>query len=388
MKTAAALVILLGGAAAIGQQPAAPPAGPAPGAQQGGRGGTPLSPAQAAAVTAANVDTALQAQIRAAAAAQTALLEASLTQPVNQADLRAKAQALADAETKLALARADLLVTVQQALRPLDTTQAIAALSGRAGGGGRGGPPVPDNYDGFVSLFDGRTLEGWNGDPMFWSVKDGALHAESTPEKVVGGVIPGNTFLIWKGKVRDFELKVDYRFVGNGNSGVQIRSRMSGPQGGAERPWGVSGYQLDMVTAGGTGSGVFYTEGGGFGLTPQGMAMRAFEGPDRAVQMRQIGSLGTSVADAIKPGPDWNTYHIIAHNNLIVAFINGRMVAMLVDDNRSGAQYARDGLLALQMHAGQPFSVEFKNVYLKEIKPENLPATPLPAGQGRGGGRQ
>jgi hypothetical protein len=344
---------------AIGQQPAAPP----------------LTPAQSAAVGAANVNTALLPHIQAATAAQAALVEASLTQPLNQADLRARAQALADAETKLAIARADLLASVQQALRPLDTTQAIAALSGR--GGGRGGPVVPDNYDGFVSLFDGKTLDGWNGDPMFWSVKDGVLHAESTPDKVVGGVIPGNTFLIWKGKARDFELKVDYRFVGNGNSGVQIRSRMSGPdpQRG-ERPWGMSGYQLDMVTAGGTGSGVFYTEGGGFGLTPQGMAMRAFEGPDRAVQMRTIGGLGTNVADAIKPGPEWNTYHIIAHNNLIVAFVNGRMVAMLVDDNRSGPQYAQDGLIALQMHSGQPFAVEFKNVYLKEIKPESLPATP------------
>ena len=258
--TAAALVVLLSSAVGIGQQPAAPAAGQAPGAQQAGRGAAPLTPAQATAVEAANVNVALQPQIQAVTAAQTALLEASLTQPVNQADLRARAQALADAETKLALARADLLVTVQQALRPLDPAQAFAALSGR--GGGRGGPPVPDNYDGFVSLFDGRTLDGWNGDPMFWSVKDGALHAESTPEKVVGGVIPGNTFLIWKGKVRDFELKVDYRFVGNGNSGVQIRSRMSGPdpQRG-DRPWGISGYQMDMVTAGGTGSGVFYTEG-------------------------------------------------------------------------------------------------------------------------------
>jgi hypothetical protein len=377
--TAAALVVLLGGAVGFGQQPAAPPAGQGQGAQPGGRGAAPLTPAQATAVETANVNTALQPQIQAVTAAQAALLEASLTQPVNDADLRARAQALADAETKLALARADVLVTVQQSLRPLDTAQAIVALTGR--GGGRGGPPVPDSSDGFVSLFDGRTLDGWNGDPMFWSVKDGALRAESTKDKVVGDVIPGNTFLIWKGKVRDFELKVDYRFIGNGNSGVQVRSRMSGPdpERAAERPWGVSGYQLDMVTAGGPGSGVFYTEGGGFGLTQQGLAMRAFERPDGTVQMRTIGSLGTSVADAIKPGPEWNTYHIIAHNNLIVAFINGRMVAMLVDDNRSGPQYAQDGLLALQMHTGTPFAIEFKNVYLKEIKAENLTPTPRAA---------
>ena len=372
LPAAALAAVLVGVAIPHAQQPAVP------------QGGTPpLSPAQTAAVTAANANTALQPLVQAATAAQTALLQASFSQPVSQGDLLAKSQALADAESKLAVARADLLATVQQGLRPLSPAQAMAALSGR--GGGRGGPPVPDNYDGFVSLFDGRTLNGWKGDPMFWSVKDGVLHAESTPDKVVGRDIPGNTFLIWNGTARDFELKVDYRFVGNGNSGVQFRSRMSGPQGGAERPWGISGYQMDMVTAGGTGSGVFYTEGGGFGLTPQGTAMRAYEGPDRTVQMRQIGTLGTGVADVIKPGPEWNSYHIIANNNMITAFINGRMVAMLVDDNRSGPQYAQDGLIALQMHSGQPFAVEFRNVYLKKIEPQNLVATPAPAGQGRGG---
>lgn len=368
LPATALAAVLFGVAIPIAQQPAAP------------QGGTPLSPAQTAAVSAANVNTVLQAAMQAAAAAQTALLEASLAQPVNQADLRAKAQALADAETRLALARADLLATVQQGLRPLSTAQAVAALSGRAGGRGRGAP-VPDTYDGFVSLFDGRTLAGWDGDPMFWSVKDGVIHAESTADKVVGDVFPGNTFLIWRGTLKDFELKVDYRFVGSGNSGVQVRSRLASP----DRPWGISGYQMDMVTAGGTGSGVFYTEGGGFGLLPQGTAVRAAEGPDRAVQLRQIGSLGTGVADVIRPGPEWNTYHVISHNNLIAAFVNGRMTAMLIDDNRSGAQYAQDGLLALQMHAGQPFVVEFRNVYLKKIEPADLVATPLPAGQGRGG---
>ena len=335
---------------------------------------------------AANVNTALQPQIQAATAAQAALLEASLTQPVNQADLRAKAQALADAETKLALARADLLVTVQQALRPLDTAQAIAALSGR--GGGRGGPPVPDNYDGFVSLFDGRTLDGWNGDPMFWSVKDGVLHAESTPEKVVGGVIPGNTFLIWKGQGQGLRAQ----------GGLPLRRQWQ-----QRRPDSIPHVRSDQARRlsvrgacpatswiwsppGAPGSGVFYTEGGGFGLTPQGMAMRAFEGPDRTVQMRQIGSLGTSVADAIKPGPEWNTYHIIAHNNLIVAFINGRMVAMLVDDNRSGAA-VRPG-----WPAGAPDALRAAvRRRVQERLPERDQAGEsaghsAPAGQGRGGG--
>ena len=320
---------------------------------------------------------------------------ASLAQPRSDAAITAAAGKLAEAELALAQARAGELAKVQALLQPISGAQAAAAL-GRGGGGGRGGALTPDNYDGFTALFDGKTLNGWDGDPMFWSVKNGVLHAESTPEKVVGQNIPGNTFLIWKGgTVKDFELKVDYRFlasgtdntpVASGNSGVQFRSRMSGPQNGAERPWGISGYQMDMVAQGGTGSGVFYTEGGGFGLTQQGTAMRASDNPaGGAAVMKQIGSLGTGVVDSVKPSPEWNTYHIIAVGNSIMAFLNGRLAVTLVDDNRSGPQYALEGLLALQMHAGAPFAVEFRNLYLKPIKAENLTPTPAPAGAGRGG---
>ena len=100
----------------------------------------------------------------------------------HQADLRAKAQALADAESKLA-SRA-----------PTCSSRAAGAPPARHGAGDRRAQRArrrsrraarADNYDGFVSLFDGRTRR-LNGDPMFWSVKDGALRAESTPEKVVG----------------------------------------------------------------------------------------------------------------------------------------------------------------------------------------------------------
>jgi hypothetical protein len=333
-----------------------------------GRGGAPaLNPAQTAALTQAVVPPALTA---AAATAATQLAQASLALPRNDAAISAAAAKLGEAELALAQARAGELAKVQALLQPVSGAQAAAAL-GRAGGGGRGNATVADNYDGFTALFNGRDLTGWDGDPMFWSVQNGVIVAESTPEKVVSD----NTFLIWKGgSLRDFELKVDYRFAsGNGNSGVQFRSRMSGAgRGGAERPWGIAGYQMDMVTAGGTGSGVFYTEGGGFGLLPQATAIRVATGANGQTEQRLIGSLGTGVADAIKPGPDWNTYHIIARGNTIMAFVNGRMTAMLVDENKTGAQYAQEGLLALQMHVGQPFRLEFKNIYVKHLTPEAL----------------
>src|SRR5712692_2882486 len=75
--------------------------------------------------------------------------------------------------------------------------------------GGRGGlnqpdPLVVDDHTGFESIFDGKSMKGWDGDPTFWRVENGALVGESTPEKP----LKVNTFLIWRGgQPADFELK-------------------------------------------------------------------------------------------------------------------------------------------------------------------------------------
>ena len=79
---------------------------------------------------------------------------------------------------------------------------------------------VQADDDGFVSIFDGETLKGWDGDPKFWSVSDGAITGQTTAENPT----KGNTFIIWKGgEVGDFELKLEYKIIG-GNSGIQYRS--------------------------------------------------------------------------------------------------------------------------------------------------------------------
>src|SRR5689334_17082711 len=98
-------------------------------------------------------------------------------------------------------------------------------------------PPGPDDTAGFVQIFDGKTLEGWDGDPTFWRVENGAIVGESTPEKVVSQ----NTFMIWRGGVlRDFELKVEFKMNGV-NTGIQVR-RMEMPTVGK---WVLKGYQAD-----------------------------------------------------------------------------------------------------------------------------------------------
>ena len=96
----------------------------------------------------------------------------------------------------------------------------------------------PDDDEGFVPIFDGKTLTGWDGDPTFWRAENGEIVGETTPEKVV----KVNNFLIWRGgTVKDFELKVEFRMSGT-NSGIQYRS-VELPDVGK---WVLKGYQADM----------------------------------------------------------------------------------------------------------------------------------------------
>ena len=89
-------------------------------------------------------------------------------------------------------------------------------------------PPPPQSYpvtttddSGFEPIFDGKSLNGWEGDPKFWRVENGALVGEITPETM----IKCNTFIIWRGgATKDFELKLEYRITDGGNSGINYRS--------------------------------------------------------------------------------------------------------------------------------------------------------------------
>jgi 3-keto-disaccharide hydrolase len=77
-----------------------------------------------------------------------------------------------------------------------------------------------EDHDGFVSIFDGATLNGWTGDTDYWSVKDGAIFSESTCERPTGTI-----YLYWTGgEVAEFELKLQMKGTDHVNSGVQYRS--------------------------------------------------------------------------------------------------------------------------------------------------------------------
>lgn len=214
--------------------------------------------------------------------------------------------------------------------------------------------------DGFVDLFNGKDLTGWEGRKNHWSVEDGAITGRTTKENPA----KGNNFLIWKGgTVDNFELHASFKILANnnsgfGNSGIQYRSKEAEGVG----DYVVGGYQADFE-AGTTYSGILYEERGR-GILAQRGQMTWIQ-PDGKI--RVVGSLGSSeeIQKVIRK-EDWNDYVIIARGNHLTHVINGRVTVDVTDDQESKA--AKSGILALQLHAGDPMTVQFKNIKLKKLK--------------------
>lgn len=297
----------------------------------------------------------------ATASARTALVAASLAVPANPADITAKATALAAAEQSLATARADNFAKLQagpervpDSLRSAAITRLTAAGAGGRGGG-LAGPVLADDDKGFVSIFDGKTLNGWDGDPQFWRAENGTIVGESTPEHVVAV----NTFLIWRaGTVKDFELKAEFRINGT-NSGIQYRSKNMTEVG----PWVVGGYQADMDYANMYPGNLGEERGRRNIMVPRGQMMRI----DDTGTFKLLGAIGTpaEIGDSFVPN-GWNTYHIIAKGNILIHILNGRVSMVLIDEDDKVR--AREGIVALQMHVGVPFKVEYRNIRLRTLQ--------------------
>ena len=207
------------------------------------------------------------------------------------------------------------------------------------------------NDVGFVSIFNGTNLDGWEGKPEFWSVKDGAIVGETTAEKPT----KGNTFLIWRqGNVDDFELMLRYRLTG-GNSGVQYRSKDYGDSV-------VGGYQGDFE-AGKTYSGILYEERGRGILAKRGE--RVTIAADGTKTMGEPIGKAEDLQKMIKEG-DWNEYRIVAQGPKLSHFINGQLMSETIDDQTD--KRVAEGILALQLHTGPPMKAEFKDIRLKRLK--------------------
>lgn len=210
---------------------------------------------------------------------------------------------------------------------------------------------------GFESLFNGKNLSGWDGNPKFWTVEDGAMTGRTTKDNPT----KGNTFLIYrKDSVDDFELRLKYKMIG-GNSGIQYRST-------EVAPWVVAGYQADMASNK-VYSGIMYHEKGRGILSQRGNVSRIVPDPANPAKhkVEVVGSLGSSdEIQALINMDGWNDYTIIANGNQLTHIINGRVTSITIDDHPAGAR--KSGILAIQLHAGPPMTLHVKDVRIKRSK--------------------
>ena len=191
-----------------------------------------------------------------------------------------------------------------------------------------------------VSLFDGKTLDGWKGKADLWSVKDGAIVGSSGPKG-----IRSNTFLVSEKSYANYILKLKFRFNGKGNSGIQFRSKLVGNP----EDYVISGYQADI----GKGyHGSLYDE------KRRGMLHAAKN--DWAKLFKRFLHLD---------GKRWNDYEIRAIGNDITLSLNGLVTTRYTEKD---GKIARSGVLALQLHGGPAMEISFKDIRIQEIQPKKI----------------
>ncbi len=221
---------------------------------------------------------------------------------------------------------------------------------------------------GFVKIFDGKTLNGWEGDATYWRVENGNLVGEITPATI----LKMNSFIIWQGgKPADFELTLEYKITKGGNSGINYRSVQL-----TDVPHALKGYQADIDGAN-RYTGQNYEERARTTLayrgeivtinTPENSSASLREGTKNNAWLKRTvtGSLGKSEDLQAKViADDWNTCRIVAKGNRLQHYINGILMSDVTDNdtiNRTAA-----GLLGVQVHVGPPMKVEYRNIMLKQ----------------------
>ncbi|MHA4807383.1 3-keto-disaccharide hydrolase [Flavitalea flava] len=224
----------------------------------------------------------------------------------------------------------------------------------------------PNKKEGFVQIFDGKTLQGWEGDSTYWKVENGCLVGQVTPSTL----LKANTFIIWqKGQPADFELKAEFRITRSGNSGINYRSDMV-----ENLPHALKGYQAD-IDGENRYTGQNYEERVRTTLAYRGQIVMI---PTLAGSLssniknnawtgaKLTGSLGSqdSLLAHIK-NEDWNEYHLIIKGNHLQHFINGILMSDVTDNDSVNQKFK--GLLGVQVHVGPPMKVEYRNILLKKL---------------------
>lgn len=236
---------------------------------------------------------------------------------------------------------------------------APTANAGQAGGQ-TPRDPAPfdfDNHPDWMQIFDGKSLAGWDGNPEVWRVVDGALVGSfvGPPDQRNGG-----TFLVRRDEIADFELKLEIKLEGpTADSGIQYRAYPSGQT----NAWNLGGYQFDFNSVTQYWGEVAEAGAGARGVIAfRGQVVHAEDGQ----RPRIIGTTGAAetLASVYKPG-EWNQVHLIARGNILAHFINGHLIAMLVDEDAK--RFKTKGMLGLQCAGRGTVTISFRNMWLKTL---------------------
>jgi hypothetical protein len=215
--------------------------------------------------------------------------------------------------------------------------------------------PKPD-ADGFITIFNGKDLTGWEGLAEYWEVKDGVISGHETKDK------SKQTFLVWKGGTPgDFELRLKYKFATpEGNSGIQFRSKLLDP-----KTFRVGGYQGDFDAKGGYDGSIYDEAGvaGGRG-TMSNRGEKTVWDADNKRKNEKLDESGEALKKLLKIG-DWNDVVLVAKGNHITFSINGKVMTDLTDDSPKAL---KEGVIALQCHAGFTMDIQFKDVKIKLLE--------------------
>ena len=188
---------------------------------------------------------------------------------------------------------------------------------------------------GFVSIFDGKTLNGWEGKKKFFRVENGAIVAG-----FLNARIPNNEFLASKKEYEDFELRFDAKMVGQGNNaGVQFRSQR------IPKSHEMIGYQCDI---GGWSKGNIW----GFLYDESRRRKMLAEAPQ------------TELKKHVKPKGQWNLLSVKAQGPRIQIWLNGYQT---VDFTEPDANIPMEGRFGLQIHSGPPAECHYRKILIKKL---------------------
>jgi hypothetical protein len=242
-----------------------------------------------------------------------------------------------------------------------------ATPPGRAGGM-RFTEPSPydfNDHEGYASIFDGRSLDGWDGNPKFWRVEDGAIVGESTPANP-----SGNNYIVYrKLDAHDFTLKFEVKVEGSGGTGLQYRSRTGRPWlatipanvGPINLNWMMTGPQADFWPSR-VYTGQFYSENTPMRILAwRGQVVEGFGDKSK----RLMGTIGdrTALGELVKQN-DWNQYVVIARGGVFLHIVNGQLMAAMIDDDPASSNNWT-GQFGIEIEATTKVSV--RNLWVKKL---------------------